>query len=101
MIATKKIRGFVDYSVLYDDASPEFKQALADYRKCIKKKGSIEDMLKHVAASIHRNGGIEEMVEGVGYIQQKGLVEKDKARKEYWSGIYVKDNDPAMYFYEV
>lgn len=101
MIATRKIRGFVDYALLYDDNSPEFKQAFADYKECINKKGTVDDMLAHVAASLHRHGGIEQMVEGVGYIQRKGRPEKDEKRKQLWSGIYVKDSDPAMYFYEV
>lgn len=101
MIATRKIRGFVDYALLYDDASPEFIQALADYRQLIKKKGSIEDLLKHVAAQLHKSGGISDMVEGVGYVQRKGFVEKDEKRRLLWSGIYVKESDPVMYYYEV
>ena len=101
MISTKKFRGTVDYAFLYDDSSEEFKQALIDYQSVIKRKGTVEDMLKHVAASLHKQGGIQEIVEGVGYVQRKGTAEKDEKRKKLWSGIYVKVNDPAIFFYEL
>ena len=100
MIETKKIRGFVDYSFLYDNQSIEFKQALADYQKLIKRNGTEEDLLKHVAICLARHG-IEEMIEGVGYVQIRGMKEKDEKRIKLWSGIYIKEKAPTVYYYVI
>lgn len=84
-IATIDVTG--EIKLKYDENSPEFKEALEGYRKCIDQNGSKHDMLRHVAFYITRFG-IDGMVEGVGYV---GYIEK-KPTEEPYSGILVGED---------
>jgi len=70
----------------YDENSPEFKEALKGYIDSMDKDGTKETMLKHVAFYIQRFG-IENMVEGVGYVACPGNI-----LKQPYSGITVDED---------
>ena len=50
-------------------------------------------MLFNTAGQIMARG-IDEMLEGVGYVQRYGREEKDKNKLELFSGIWVEDDSP-------
>lgn len=83
------------FDLIFDDQSPEFKEALDSYKSVICKSCGIDDMLKQVAFSINRYGA-ERMIEGVGYVATKNNP-KEKIEKGYWSGITVVDDSPLTH----
>ena len=61
----------------YDENSPEFKQAYQDYKEVIDSGStSTDDMIQHIAYNVGRMG-VENMVEGVGYVKYNGKVEDE------------------------
>jgi len=80
-----EVTGEIELS--YDEQSKEFKEALEGYRQCMDKKGTKEDMLKHVAFYVTRFG-TDGMVEGVGYVGYNGR----KPTEEPYSGIMVSED---------
>lgn len=81
---TIDITGQIELS--YDENSPEFQQALDDYRHSCDKTATVEDMLKHVAFHVTRFG-TETMVEGVGCVGFNG-----KKPFEDYCGIMVGED---------
>lgn len=59
----------------YDENSPEFKQAFSDFKEVIDSGAtSTDDMISHIAYNVARFG-VENLVEGVGYVKFNGRVE--------------------------
>jgi hypothetical protein len=92
-IIKKNIEVTTTFTLMYDHNSPEFMQAFKDYKECIDKDASIKDMLFNVSGQIMARG-IDDMIEGVGYVQRHGREEKDKKKLELFSGIWVEDDSP-------
>lgn len=82
-----KIEVTGEIELTYDEKSKEFNEALEDYRECMYKKATKEDMLKHVAFYVTRFG-TDGMVEGVGYVGYNGR----KPTEEPYSGIMVSED---------
>ncbi len=83
---TIEITGQIELT--YDENSTEFKDALASYADSIMERGAKKDaMLKHVAFYVNRFG-IDEMVEGVGYVGYNGR----EPTEEPYSGIMVGED---------
>jgi hypothetical protein len=79
-----EITGYIE--LIYDENSPEFKEALEAYKEVIDTTGTKEDMLKHVAFYVTKFG-TDGMVEGVGYVGDNGI----KPEAEPYSGIMISD----------
>lgn len=80
------------YEMIYDLNSKEFGQAYESYRDNIRKSGTIDDMLIHVAHNVQLDGGPGSHVDGVGWVSARGLV-PDKWKDQY-TGIDFK-TDPS------
>lgn len=79
----------------YDPNSPEFIQALADYRDTINKGATEEELLIGAATSLRKRKAADAIHEGIGRMK---LVDDTEVPSEY-SGIEVEDDDPD-YEYE-
>lgn len=82
----------ITYEMIYDINSKEFGDAFASFSDNINKKGSIDDMLIHVAHNVQLDGGPGSHVDGVGWVSVRGLV-PDKWKDQY-TGIDFK-TDPS------
>ena len=82
---TIEITGQIE--LIYDENSPEFKEALEGYQEVIEKRGNKGSMLKHVSFYVTRFG-TDVMVEGVGYVGYNGR----KPTEEPYSGIMVGED---------
>ena len=74
--ATVSVSGSIE--LFYDET--EIQTTLEEYRECMDKDASLEDMLSHVLFYLNRFGS-DRMVEGVGYIGLRNYA-GDKVRYE-------------------
>ena len=81
---TKGVELTYNFEFSYDLNSEDFKKTLKSYRKLINKKASIDHMLHYVAKCLVLDG-IDEMIEGVGYVSKVG----QKPQNEPFSGIWL------------
>ncbi len=88
--ATINVSG--EINLKYDEDSKDFKEALASYRKSIDGRGTVKDMLEHVAAQLLKDG-LDSMVEGVGFIYSPDEKIGSKYKDNIYAGIQLAQED--------
>lgn len=78
----------------FDPESEQFQTALQAYKECYGDPDAEEDdLLKHVAYNVHRQGSYDRMIEGVGYVMKHGVYGGD-GDTDLHSGIEIDTDDP-------
>lgn len=84
-----------NFELKYDPQSPEFQQALSDYREIVDRTGTEDDMILNCVHQL-RLGGAERMLEGIGWVKYRG-----KEMGTPYSGIEVVGDDDPSFEYEI
>lgn len=86
MKTKKYVHVETDIEMEYDPESEDFKNALESYKAIIDDNGDEDDMLRQIAGQVMR-WGVDELIEGVGYVHVNGVSKVPDG--ENWCGVNI------------